>query len=167
MLHLPYSGFRGELDKECLEKESRGILLRSLCNKCIRRTFIADNTLHLDEKSEPCEDGMFIIRCLMARAKWDYVDAVGYLYWRRLGSSLFRYCPSLEEALKKEDELWDRLAVEMRFGTLSKCKWPKKLANRMRVANYLSKGDFKRVSIKDRVYNFMVKIRRVIRFCGL
>jgi hypothetical protein len=73
----------------------------------------------------------------------------------------------LEEALKKEDELWDRLAVEMGFESLSKCKWPEKLANRMRVANYLSKGDFKRVSIKDRVYNFMVKIRRVIRFCGI
>lgn len=167
MLHLPHSGFRGVLGKECLEKEARGVLLRSLCNKLIRRSFIEDNGLALDEASEPCEDGIFIIRCLMAGAKWDYVAEVGYVYWRRLGSSLFRYCPSLEEALIKEDELWNQLSVEMGVGSLSKCKWPDKLANRMRVANYLAKGDFERVSIKDRVYYFMVKIRRIMRFCGI
>lgn len=167
MLHLPHSGFRGVVGKECLEKEARGILFRSLCNKLIRRSFIEENGLLLDEASEPCEDGIFIIRCLMAGAKWDYVAEVGYVYWRRLGSSLFRYCPSLEEALIKEDELWDRLAMEMEVGSLSKCKWPETLANRMRVANYLAKGDFERVSIKDRVYYFMVKIRRIMRFCGI
>jgi glycosyltransferase involved in cell wall biosynthesis len=167
MLHLPHSGFRGVLGKECIEKEARGVLLRSLCNKLIRRSFIEDNGLALDEASEPCEDGIFIIRCLMAGAKWDYVAEVGYVYWRRLGSSLFRYCPSLEEALIKEDELWNQLAVEMGAGSLNRCKRSEDEVYRMKKANRIANGDYQGVTVKDRIYNYLVKIRRVIRFWGI
>jgi len=164
--HIPSDEFSGALTRDCILEEHARIIFRSLCNKIFKRAFLVKNHILLDEGCEPCEDGMFIMKCLQARAKWRRVPGIGYVYWRRLGSSLFRYCPTLEMAINKEDLFWDVLTDTLELGSLSECKWDKTLKRKMLLTNKLLRGG-KDVTLSERLYGFLLFIRRILRFFGI
>ena len=167
MIMLPSKEFCGELGRECIVKEHGGILFRSLCNKVFRRSFLLHNHVTMDEGCEPCEDGMFIVRCLMARAKWEAVEQLGYRYWRRPGSSLFRFCPTIETAICKENDLWDELTSRLCTGSFDKCKWDRGRVRRMVMENNLLGKNAYKVPLIDRAFNWLVRVRRFLRFRGV
>ena len=167
MIMLPSKEFCGELGRECIIKEHGGILFRSLCNKVFRRSFLRRNHIMMDEGCEPCEDGMFIMRCLMARAKWEAIEQLGYLYWRRPGSSLFRFCPTIETAICEENDLWDELTDILCIGSFDKCKWRGRRGRRMIMENNLLGENAYNVPLIDRAFNWLVSVRRFLRFRGV
>ena len=165
-LHIPPERFSGNIARECILEQHARIVFRSLCNKIFKRAFLLQNHILLDEGCEPCEDGMFIMKCIQARAKWGLVSGIVYVYWRRLGSSLFRYCPTLEEALEREDSFWDVLSNTLGVGSLSECKWDENLRRKMLLENKLLRKDGD-VTLPERLYGWLLFMRRVIRFLGI
>lgn len=164
---MPAKGFSGVLTEECIVKEGRSLIFRALWNKLFRRRFLLNNGIAFDENMEPCEDGMFMIRCLMAKARWARIDLVGYIYWRRLRSSLFRYCPTLDNAMLCENSMWDRLRNKRDWSCMDVCKWSELRMRELSMENLLYNGSVARVSKQFVIKHFMRQARRALRFLGI
>lgn len=165
-LHLPSNDYSGCLGHDCIIEDHAKIVFRSMCNKIFRRSFLLENKITLEVSTEPCEDAIFIIKCLMTRAIWERVVGVGYIYWRRFGSSLFRYCPSIANAIDREESLWDEMSIVYGGVSFRECRWDNRLKKRRITANKMSVGD-KDISLFDRLYERVALIRRLIRFVGI
>ena len=96
----------GEMSAADLKTLNDNLLFRYSVNKIYRRDFLVKNDIWFESGTEPCEDAIFNLKCVKAGARWRSVREVGYVYWKRLGSSLFRYCPTIEKACRRENELW-------------------------------------------------------------
>ncbi len=163
---MPAKGFSGVLTEECIVKEGRSLIFRALWNKFFRRRFLLNNGIAFDENMEPCEDGMFMIRCLMAKARWARIDLVGYIYWRRLSSSLLRHCQTLECAIPRENSMWDELAKEFNNRKVCSCKWSDETAQLLIEENRMSGSDREGISFAGRLRYRLVQIGRLLRFVG-
>lgn len=164
---IPSKDFSGVLTEECIVREGRWLMFRALWNKLFRRRFLLDSGIVFDENMEPCEDGLFMIRCLMAKARWTRIDRIGYLYWRRLSSSLFRHCPTLEMAMHKENSMWDELMLSSGYEGLYICKWSEaKMVERV-AENALLWEHGRGVGLKCRVRFCFAKLLRMLRFIGV
>ena len=164
---VPAKDFSGVLTEECIVREGRWLMFRALWNKLFRRRFLLDNGIVFDENMEPCEDGMFIIQCLMAKASWMRIDFVGYIYWRRLRSSLFRYCPTLDNAMLGENSMWDRLGNKHGWSCMDVCKWDELRMRELSMGNRLYNGSMDGVSKLLVIKNIMRQARRILRFVGI
>ena len=164
---IPAADFSGVLTEECIVREGRWLMFRALWNKLFRRRFLLGNGIVFDENMEPCEDGMLMIRCLMAKARWTRIDLVGYIYWRRLGSSLFRYCPTLDNAMLCENSMWDRLGNKCCWSCMDMCKWDELRMRELSMENLLYNGGVAYVPKHFVIKNFMRQVRRTLRFIGI
>ena len=75
-------------------------------NKVYRWRFLKDNSLSFDKDGMPCEDVIFNLKCVMARAKWCSVDYVGYIYYRCGLTLLSSYKPSNLKGLRHGSQAW-------------------------------------------------------------
>lgn len=105
----------GEMSAADLKTLNDNFLFRYAWNKIYRREFLVKNDIWFESGTEPCEDAIFNLKCVKAGARWQSVQDVGYVYWKRLGSSLFRYCPTIEKACRRENELWESFNTEARI----------------------------------------------------
>lgn len=161
---VPPIDFRDKLSEECIVREGKCQMFRVLWNKLFRRSFLEEKKIMFDECMEPCEDGMFMIRCVMAGARWYPIDSIGYIYWRRLSSSLFRYCPTLERAIRKENSMWDAAVECLSYKNLSKCKWSDRTLLLMLEENRINAGAYDNVSLLSKIRYRMVQFRRLLRY---
>lgn len=76
---------------EQIRSLSRGCLMNYAWNKVYRQAFLGRNGLAFDVEGMPCEDIIFNLECVMARAKWCTVPILGYLYYRTRGTLLSSY----------------------------------------------------------------------------
>lgn len=167
MRHIPSMQFDGVLGDVHMRRVARSVMFRALWNKLYRRSFLVEKSIVFDERTEPCEDGIFNIRCIFAGAKWCRLDAIGYVYWRRLDSSLFRYTPTLERAIAREDALWDELSHLMGVKAFDDCKLSAKERMFMIQNNMLQGNAGSSVSILMRARRLALFVRRALRFVGI
>lgn len=164
---VPAKDFSGLLTEECIVREGRWLMFRALWNKLFRREFLEEKRIMFDEGMEPCEDGIFMINCLIAKAYWWSYDHVGYIYWRRLNSSLFRYCPSLNNALMRENMMWKRLGELRGWMSLDACKLCGLSIQNCSRRNMLCSGSKNSLEIVSLIKDCMLRTRRVLRFIGI
>ena len=106
----------GEMSVTDLKVLNDNLLFRYTCNKIYSREFLMMNGIRFESGTEPCEDAIFNLKCVLSGARWRSVRQVGYVYWKRLGSSLFRFCPTVERSCRRENELWEKLGACGRCG---------------------------------------------------
>lgn len=99
-------GYQDVLGEVELKELFDSCLLEYPVNKLYRRAFLVEHGIRFPEGICPGEDTIFNLECVQAKAKWHFVDVVGYVYYRYSGSSLSRYLPTYAEAMKKKEELW-------------------------------------------------------------
>ena len=163
---MPAADLCGILRKECVAREGGGLVFRALWNKIFRRGFLFDKGIRFDERMEPCEDGMFMIKCLLNEARWACLDKIGYIYWRRLKSSLFTYCPTLEIAMERENKLWDDLVEFYGALDLAVCKWSETAMQNYALNNMLCGGSYETVPAGHIMRYWVQKTRQCLRFVG-
>lgn len=164
---VPSKDFSGVLTEECIIREGRWLMFRALWNKLFRREFLEEKRIMFDEGTEPCEDGIFMINCLIAKAHWWSYDLVGYTYWRRLNSSLFRYCPSLDNALIRENMMWERLGESRGWMSMDVCKLCGLEMQNCSRRNMIRTGSKSGLAIVSLIKDCLLKVRRVLRFVGI
>lgn len=103
---VPFVGAAGVLSDESVRRLFDACLLEYPVNKLYRREFLATYGIEFPEGICPGEDTIFNLHCLKAKARWQLVDVVGYVYYRYSGSSLSRYLPTYAEAMKMKALLW-------------------------------------------------------------
>ena len=147
----------GEMSAADLETLNDNLLFRYSVNKIYRREFLVKNDIWFESGTEPCEDAIFNLKCVKAGAWWRIVQEVGYVYWKRLGSSLFRYCPTIEKACRRENELWN--------GTNG---WSEEqIAAKVWDNRWLKGNPEKDPPLKWRARQFALLARRLLRFVGV
>lgn len=163
---VPAKDFSGALTEECIVREGRWLMFRALWNKLFRRSFLVDNRIIFDEGMEPCEDGIFMIKCLVAKAWWKCDCQISYVYWRRLKSSLFQYCPTLKNAVSRENSMWDELSRLSGFSRVVDCKVCEESMKNCSIENRLRKGRWHDAPVGLAAKEFLRRVRRVLRFVG-
>ena len=108
----PDDRFYGELAPGDVSDLSDRWLFNYACNKVYRMEFLRRHALRFDTDGMPCEDVIFNLNCVMARAKWCSVDYVGYVYHRAGTTLLSRYRPGNLAGLRLADEAWKRYKRE-------------------------------------------------------
>lgn len=103
---VPFAGMLGVLSESQLKELFDSCLLEYPVNKLYRRAFLVEHGIRFPEGICPGEDTIFNLECVKAKAKWHFVDVVGYVYYRYSGSSLSRYLPTYQDAMKRKAELW-------------------------------------------------------------
>ena len=164
---VPAKDFSGVLAEECIVREGRWLMFRALWNKLFRREFLEENEIMFDEGTEPCEDGIFLINCLIAKAHWWRCDEVGYIYWRRLWSSLFRYCSTLDSAVSRENSKWDELSRLSGFSRVVDCRVCEERKKNCLMENKLRNGCWHNAPVGFIAKEFLRRVRRVLRFVGI
>jgi len=156
------AAFAGLLDAARLKTLNDTLLFRFAWNKVYRRTFLVEHGLAFESGSEPSEDVIFNLKCVLADAKWQCLPKVGYIYWKRMGSSLFRYFPQIEDALRRENALWEKI------DGCAGCRWEEEQIKRRVWENrWLKGGEEGRSPLAWRIHHFAVWSRRVLRFVGV
>lgn len=120
---------------------SRGCLMNYAWNKVYRWKFLDENSLLFDVDGMPCEDIIFNLECVMARARWCTVPILGYVYYRTRGTLLSRYkrtgyagiCRGVEawrrfratngENLGRDLQLWLNARCELTDDELAMMEW--------------------------------------------
>ena len=108
----PDDRFYGELAPRDVCDLSDRWLFNYACNKVYRAEFLRQHGLRFDKNGMPCEDVIFNLNCVMAKAKWCSVNYVGYIYYRAGMTLLGRYKPSNIRGLKLASETWKRYKIE-------------------------------------------------------
>ena len=108
----PDDRFYGELTPREVSDLSDRWLFNYACNKVYRAEFLRQYGLRFDNNGMPCEDVIFNLNCIMAKAKWCSVNYVGYVYYRAGMTLLGRYRPSNIAGLKLASETWKRYKLE-------------------------------------------------------
>lgn len=163
----------GEMSAADLKTLNDNFLFRYAWNKIYRREFLLRNDIWFESGTEPCEDAIFNLKCIKAGARWRSVREVGYVYWKRLGSSLFRYCPTIEKACRRENELWGSLGVGRRSrstveGSFQTCGWSEEqIAAKVWDNRWLRGSPEKCAPLKWRARQFALLTRRLLRFVGV
>lgn len=102
----------GELQPRDVWELSQNTLLNYNCNKVYRVGFITggenawNKKILFDNDGIPCEDIMFNLNCIMAKAKWCSVEYVGYYYYRCGLTLLSSYKPSNEKGIRHGSQTW-------------------------------------------------------------
>lgn len=152
----------GEMSAADLKTLNDNLLFRYSVNKIYRREFLVKNDIWFESGTEPCEDAIFNLKCVKTGARWRSVREVGYVYWKRLGSSLFRYCPTIEKACRRENELWGELGVGGR------CRWTEeRIAAKVWDNRWLTGSPEKNPPLKWRARQMALLARRLLRFVGV
>ena len=105
---MPDDRTYGELSPEDVKDLSDCWLFNYACNKVYRTDFLCSHGLRFDEDGMPCEDVIFNLNCVMARARWCSIDYVGYVYYRAGMSLLSRYKPSNLVGMRLASDTWKR-----------------------------------------------------------
>ena len=108
----PDDCFYGELAPRDVSVLSDRWLFNYACNKVYRAEFIQSHDLRFDDDGMPCEDVIFNLNCVMARARWCSVDYVGYIYYRTGITLLSKYKLSSYAGLKLASATWKRYKLE-------------------------------------------------------
>ena len=168
----------GEMSAADLQTLNDNFLFRYAWNKIYRREFLVRNDIRFESGTEPCEDAIFNLKCVKAGARWRSVREVGYVYWKRLGSSLFRYCPTIEKACRRENALWGELGV----GGRCRCTeegfkfqvsggevgWSEeRIAAKVWDNRWLTGSPEKNPPLKWRARQMALLARRLLRFVGV
>lgn len=169
----------GRLDAHMIAELNRSLLLRYPVNKLYRRTFLCENSIRFEVGSEPCEDALFNLSCVLRDARFSSVSIVPYVYMKRWGSSLSRYAQNLRKSLERENALWDEIIAKFSNATdataaasttseLNACKWTQENIQTRCLENELMHGgDWRRSSVSAILRRAMTVIRRALRFCGI
>ena len=165
MSYSPPEGANGLITSANLIKVYSYVTFRALWNKLFKRAFLQEYAIRFRNDTEPCEDAIFIIDCLKFKPRWTSLDVCGYIYWRRLSSSLFRYCSTLEYGLRQENLAWESLSSVYGLDSVERCKWTEQQIARLKAGNELIGG----WHLRDNglVHHFMTEVRRYLRFIGI
>ena len=102
----------GVLDPRDVRDLANRWLFNYACNKVYRADFLQSHGLRFDDAGMPCEDVIFNLNCVMAKARWCSVDYVGYVYYRAGMTLLSRFRPSNFVGLRHASETWKRYKIE-------------------------------------------------------
>ena len=104
--NVPRQEVIGEMSPEWLMELYSNSLLNYAWNKLYRRSFLQSNDLSFDLDGMPCEDIIFILNCIMHKARWALVEHVGINYYRTHGSLLSCYKKSYLSGTQLASRTW-------------------------------------------------------------
>ena len=139
---------------------NHNLTLRYAWNKIYRRSFLCQHNLLFEIGTEPSEDVIFNLKCMLAKARIRCVDSIGYIYHKRMGSVMFCHIPTLEAARKRENDLW------LEYG-MPELRWSASALKKNIWYNKWLRGGECRPPIKWRLYHSMITVRRLLRFVGV
>lgn len=91
---LPPDRNWGVLSPENVRELYRRRLFYYSCNKVFRRSFIEAHGMRFDRDGVPCEDAIFNVGLVMAKARWVTVPYIGYIYYRYDNTICSNYKPT-------------------------------------------------------------------------
>lgn len=100
--------YLGKLSVEMVKELYETSLLNYAWNKVYRKDFIQDHNIWFDANGMPCEDIVFILRCILLGAKWSTIEHTGIIYYRTHGTLLSRYQKSYIEGTSLAASMWAR-----------------------------------------------------------
>lgn len=106
--NVPKQGVVGELSPEILNELYSNSLLNYAWNKIYRKSFLVSNNISFDQDGMPCEDIIFILNCVIAKARWAMLGHIGIKYYRTHGSLLSCYKKSYLKGTKLASLTWQR-----------------------------------------------------------
>ena len=105
-VNVPPQDWCGILSVELVKSLYDNMVLNYAWNKVYRRDFLTDNRLRFDKDGVPCEDIIFILKCILSRAKWFFVRQVGIKYYRSHNTLLSRYKSTYVNGTRLANEAW-------------------------------------------------------------
>ena len=107
--------YYGQLSAHDIMELSKACLLNYTCNKIYKVDFITGignvwNKIKFKEEGMPCEDIIFNLECIMAKAKWVSIGYSGYIYYRCGTTLLSSYKPSNDRGQRLCADVWQRYA---------------------------------------------------------
>lgn len=115
-VHVPEDRYYGALTPKDVLSFCENRLFDYIWNKVYRHDFIDSAKVVFDKEGMPCEDTIFILKCIMAGAKWSTIAHEGIKYMRTHSSSLSRYKPSCAVGYRMVTEYWRRYKDSTRDG---------------------------------------------------
>lgn len=109
--NVPDDGYIGTLDAVTVKKLFENSLLNYAWNKVYRRSFLDKNNLRFDPDGMPCEDIIFVMRCVLAGAKWGAISHIGIKYLKTHESLLSKYKRSYVAGTNKATKTWHQYKV--------------------------------------------------------
>lgn len=95
------------LDQVKLAELTEQRLFDVVWNKVYRRSFLETHNIQFTVGICPGEDTMFVLDCVLNKAKWFFIDKLGYVYYRIDGTSLSTYKNNLVATLQFWKTKWD------------------------------------------------------------
>ena len=103
---LPNIEDSGALDVYAVKRFLENTLMFYVWNKVYNINFLRSNGLTFSQEMEMGEDLDFILRCVMARARWKMLNYVGIKYYRTHASILSRYKATYVEGVHQTTRVW-------------------------------------------------------------
>lgn len=103
---VPHSRCIGELKPEDIAELGALSILNYAWNKVYKTDFLSANRLIFERDGVPCEDVIFVLQCIMAKAKWSCLDHIGINYYRTHSTLLSRYKPTYVQGAQRASLLW-------------------------------------------------------------
>lgn len=102
-------GFLGSLDGRTLKELFDGRLFNYAWNKIYKLSLLQQYSILFDPNGMPCEDTIFNLACVSARASWACVNHIGICYYQtHKGSLLSRYKKSYVSGMSAAANAWQK-----------------------------------------------------------
>ena len=105
-VNMPHVFSAGILDKLDVSRLYVDSLLNYAWNKVFRREFLSQNNIVFNPDGVPCEDIIFVLKCIVAGAKWVPIHKVGINYYRTHNSLLSRYKSTYVKGSRFANAAW-------------------------------------------------------------
>lgn len=113
---IPPNRNYGELDADAVCALYESSILNYAWNKVFRSDFLVSNGLKFNPDGVPCEDIIFVLECIMCRARWATISHLGIKYNRVQGSLLSRHKKTLLRGLKIASDTWSKFNIQYADG---------------------------------------------------
>lgn len=122
-VNLPFERSCGELRPDEVRRLYDESVLNYAWNKIYCREFLEKINLRFDRDGVPCEDIIFVLKCIMAGSRWAALPREGIVYYRTHGTLLSRYKSTYLQGTRLAAETWREYA-DSRTG----CEWVNQLS---------------------------------------
>ena len=104
--NVPEEADLGAMNARTVKRLFDDSLLNYAWNKVYRRSFLEKHKLKFDPDGMPCEDIIFVLRCVMAGAIWSSISHLGIKYLKTHVSLLSKYKRSYMAGTKMATRTW-------------------------------------------------------------
>lgn len=103
---IPSKTDYGVLSASDVKKLYEDSLLNYAWNKVYRRSFLSSHDIVFNPDGVPCEDIIFVLECIIKRARWVGVKRVGIHYYRLHNTLLSRYKKTYVKGTQAANRAW-------------------------------------------------------------